>query len=55
MRDGAGIDLIMDELRDILQGLIALRSSQRPSSFSHLIKLGGNSRPRRDFHRRDGR
>ena len=40
MRDGAGINLIMDELRDLLQGLVALCAGQRPSSCSHLIKLG---------------
>ena len=37
MRDGASIDLIMDELGNFLQGLIALCARQRSSSFSHLI------------------
>ena len=39
MRDRAGIDLVMDELGNILQGLIALCARQRAGSCGQLIEF----------------
>ena len=39
MRDRAGIDLIMDELGNCLQGLIALCARQRAGSCGQLIEF----------------